>query len=206
MLRSGSYPKPESDEVWRMSCCLADIASYLKDFGAAVGLFLFCEKESKKQITNPQFADNLNRWQLIACRDGAMTIYHFYKSMQAVRRSMKVCPTIMKSADHESLRDANRIFEFYFPTFAKIRHAVGHSGEIMKDRKNFERHAFSGSYEGPGIKIEQAKNVILADNLQEDRFTITYDGQVLTYDINILTYIKLGTIAAIFFRGFASLR
>jgi hypothetical protein len=45
------------------------------------------------------------RWQFIAARDGAMTIFHFGMTMEAIRSSvLRKCCTVSSLIEHQPLR------------------------------------------------------------------------------------------------------
>jgi hypothetical protein len=60
-----------------------------------------------------------------------MTVFHFGKSLLAIRTSMKKSPTIQAEVDHNALREAAKLLERDFPNYDLARHAAGHRAEAM---------------------------------------------------------------------------
>jgi len=68
------------------------MASYVDTFAHAFGLYNFCEQESKRVFSTmiPGWASmQLSPWSLIACRDGAMTLYHFAEAMSGAEKTLE---------------------------------------------------------------------------------------------------------------------
>jgi hypothetical protein len=76
-------------------------------------------------------------WVFVAGRDGAMSIYHFAKSMEGMMAFLGQCPTVLDKVDRTKLRSARKMLRELFPDFEAVRHAVAHAGELMKDPDTF---------------------------------------------------------------------
>jgi hypothetical protein len=204
-------PQAERDDAHRFSSGLHDLSRWVGSFEAAVALFesaaalLGPVREREKAVGVGKEEGTVLEWQHIAARDGAMSIYHFGKMFEASRASIGKMPTVLAKHDKMLSRQARKLFEQHFPNFLDIRHAVAHSAELTKDQAAFDKNAFTGSYSGPGLKIEAgAKNNIVM-GLTGTTFATTHEGRILTYDITRATLDTLGRVLLTYFSAFAEL-
>ena len=54
--------------------------------------------------------DTTGAWQVMAARDGALAIYHFGNTIEAIRKNLPKCPALGGLVDHSILRDASKSF------------------------------------------------------------------------------------------------
>src|SRR5665213_2967286 len=144
-------PKDESDDIWLLNMALRDIEKYAKQFGAALHLFEYCVMQMSVMPTGR--ADAFFSWMLLACRECVMSIWHFRKEITAANNCAKKSLYVGPQLDGALLHAAHSKFDKYFPDFAASRNAVAHAGEFAKNKASYEANAFSGSYEGPAIRI-----------------------------------------------------
>lgn len=176
---------------------IRDIGRYMDDFAAAVSLFDFSETADRQlfaarpNILSPErdaWREQSRRytaWMMIAARDGAMTIFHFGKAYEGIRASLKSCSSLDNLVNHAKLTEAGRLLRKHFPRFEAIRHPVAHSAEFHRNEKVWNEHAFSGPYDDGFISIGPAvKKASVSQNLANRVFSVTFEGEVFSYEVN----------------------
>lgn len=207
-LRLCNFPEDEHGQIWTISGQLGDLSSYLKNFEAAVSLFDFCIQAIQSQRgIDPQInvhgMASLHRWQLIAGRDGAMTIYHFAKTMTAIRAGMSKCSSFRQLVNHDILRAATKLFEQLFPDFEGIRHAVAHTAELVRTAEATKMNSFTGSCAGSALNFDEADRLMLRSVLLNRQFTLTWNAKLLSYDVSRQTTELLARVLQQLYSGFA---
>jgi hypothetical protein len=134
---------------------LTALAVQERNFRTAVLLFEASHQENSELAnavssgvldfgTLDRATDTLSGWQSIAARDGAMTIYHFGCTVEAIKASLPRCPTLNAGVDHSNLRMARKLFESHFPGYKDIRHVVAHTAEFAATIDDKEIHSHKG--------------------------------------------------------------
>jgi hypothetical protein len=143
------------------------------------GIVLFDRSEASLATTDDQKEIGyLNQWKLMTLRDGAITIYNFYKEMEAIDNNLRHCPQIKRLIDIKKKREIKRLFESYFPYCVDIRHGVAHLAELYSTPEQLQTHG-RGSI-----------------NAMFDRsYHTSVRGKAISYDLTIDTHKKLETVA-----------
>jgi len=198
------FPEKEQQSAYACESCLRDIASCVRDFKYALALGDFCAFQMRIQQANPRpgLGEELFPWQLIACRDGAMTIYHFAKAMDGANTWAKTCPTMSPLIDHAHLKNAFKLLGSYFANFEAVRHAVAHSSELIKNRKWIDEHSFTGSYQSENINLVNVNKLVMRNVIEGRTFTSTFNGSIQSYEMSQATLDKLSEIATEFYLAF----
>ena len=119
-----------------------------------------------------------------------MTIYHFAKTLEAIRKSGFIdCPTFKASIDHQHLRTADKLFGQWFPDFLRIRHAVAHAAELDKDLKSRARNAV-------GI-------LTLRNTFSGSKFYNSFDGRACSYEMLPKTLSNLKRVREVASKSFS---
>lgn len=197
---------------------LAALDGRLDDFAAALSLFGDTGRRLRAMGGDPRASANhpeheafwddlaeLGRWQVVAARDGAMTIFHIAKTMQGIRRSVARHPVLRNGVDHGKLRSANKMFRRAFPSFEGIRHGIAHSAEMDRSPEHHDANAFAGPRPEGWPRAGEHDVVLRTGDLEGARFSLTWEGSVLSYEISGATMAALREIAAEFFGGFPGL-
>jgi hypothetical protein len=156
---------------------------HVSDFEAALALFDFCQAQLASVRENPNLKP-IFRWPFIAARDGAMSIYHAYTILDGIRQSLATTTELAELVDRKALKAAGNIFHSHFQSFEDVRDAVAHIGEKMGTPAKFDRHSFSGSFEGEGIKADDVKGLTLSNHLAGRRYSNSWRNKVLTYELS----------------------
>jgi hypothetical protein len=126
-------------------------------------------------------------WIEMAGREAAMTVFHFGKTLTAVRRGYKGLTSVEVSADHAALRATFKRFTHEFPDADKTRHGVAHRGEATSTGSELASHAQDG--------------VFLLGKMTARKYTITFGGRHRTLTVDgsvrrVLAEIANATTAA----------
>ena len=199
-IKTESLPEAEREHAAVIGSSLDDLDGYLNNFAAALSLFDSCDNASGE--AGPHRGTYIS-WMMIAARDGAMTIYHFGKTIDGIRQSLGLCPTLRGLVSRPSLKTAGKLFARHFPSFEKLRHGVAHAGEQSSTLRARRKHALRGDYAGSGFKIRESSGTLLGNNLQDRLFTTSHEGTVLTYEISQATLAKLIEVKDAFRAAFA---
>jgi len=134
-------------------------------------------------------------WCRMAARDAAMAVFHFAKTLDALKQSVGRSSTLSNAINHEKFRTARRRFRNDFKDFDAVRHAVAHAGEMRNNQKNRSRHAYRrGGKVGLASVVGENIAVHEAENLSGRTFTNTYEGKVVSLDISMENLRKLDDI------------
>lgn len=201
MLAANGLPEKERDSVGILSHLLGALDQHHIDFASALSLFDFCETTMDKDALKEELKIDTLGWLYVAARDGAMTIHHFGTTLQNIREGLGFCPTIKAWAETGALRISAKKFDSLFPGFPDLRHALAHSADIMKTTERFEKHAFRGNFKGIGIDGEESQ-ILLSSHLHYRKFSLSYEGQIISYNINSETAERLNTAKTEFFDAF----
>ena len=206
-----ALPEAEQAKARNIESSLYGLRRHLDQFVHALTLLNFAGSEWQRLEKEPgwdrkrdDLACTASGWMTIAARDGAMTISHFAASMEAVKRALHRCPTLMPMVEASHFRTANRLFLARFRDFKEVRHSVAHSADLTKDRQTWERHATRHAYEGPpgGINIGEGARGMVQDSLQGRLFTTTYQGRVVTYELSDESALHLREVEQEFYKPF----
>ena len=192
-------PEAEREATWVFGTTLREIAGRVNDFKAALDLFDLSKYLAANNFLNQQY----RAWQRIALRDGAMTIYHFGRSLkEGSGNGLKECPRLRSLLISEHLHRARRMFSRKFPKAERVRHGAAHSAEITESKANFDANSFSGNTDGLGL-IQGNASKLLVQNVVSDRhYVTTHQGEIVRYELSAETFGSLGEIAREFYLAF----
>lgn len=152
--------------------CLND---YVEEFSEALALFDFCQVQADAftggKLRDPEFS-RIRGWQRIAARDGAMTIFHFGKTLEGINSSRRYLPTVFASVDRQRQGEAIKFLREHFVHWERLRHAVAHAGEIWKDLPSFEETAGAG------------KRATVRNFLSGRKLTFSFQGNWVSYELS----------------------
>jgi len=160
---------------------LQALNAYVNDYAAAIGLHLHIDG-LRKQVQNVnirgtiEFTKNmhaLDLWNQMAGREACMTVFHFGKSLNAIRSTMKDTPTIRAITKHDLLREANRDLETNFPNYNDARHAAGHRAEAISSLDAVKKHAVDHGH----------MKEYLPGRIVEDTYVTTFEGRRIEVEL-----------------------
>lgn len=169
-----AYPPNEHAHIDFCYSATLALAEYLKDIDAAFQLF-----DEAKARGNQQPWD---RWQMIAGRDGAMSIYHFSQTLLSIRSGMKGCPKFSSLVDHDQIKKSRKRFAKSFPVAEHMRHAIAHSADMMLSLEKFSINLLQ-----PSEKVHFAEDIgatVVKNYAVGKKFGTTFEGKLITYEIS----------------------
>ena len=196
----------EREDAWMCLRCLHHIESRCEDFRSALKLFDFAWRivAVDQQMVKPH-TKLIQSWQLIAARDGAMSIYHFAKAMDGANTWAFRHKIIGDKVDKTLLRKSFKQLQQSFPRLAAMRHSIAHSTELIKNPDWYKDHAFTGSYDRHGIQLDNAKNFMATNVLSGNTFISTFENEIIEYEISQNSLDQLIEIRTLFFSAFSGL-
>lgn len=174
---------------------LARLDYYAKRFEATLGLFDWCQDQRgtiPPKERRGADAARFRRWQSIAGRDGAMTIFHFGKTMEGINAARRQLPEIFATIDRAQQKRAGRLFNQYFPQYIALRQAVAHAGELAVGIESYQANALPGQGWISDIFGEK------------QAFTMTFGGRLVSYELNSMTLENLNEVKREYYAAFSS--
>lgn len=122
-------------------------------------------------------------WSQIAGRDGASSIYHFRHTMNDLNGALCKDPILHPLVNKAELARAHDLFNTHFQRQESIRNAAQHLAE-MRRKPQVAKHKLVGEYEQDGISVDAGGSVYIQGMMMGDKYTFTYGGQMLSYNLN----------------------
>jgi len=171
----------------------------IKDVGATLwGMYYNVEawsaafelyKYSKAPEGRRAHGDVARKWKFIAAGECVMQVAYMSERLRWINsEKINACPLVAPHVDHGALRLARNLFNSYFPHIDKMRVPEAHTGAVDT---NFRDHAPPGGWAFSRVT-------------DEDRFEVTYEGEILHLDITDETLERLTRVTETFFRAFAA--
>ena len=179
-------PERERHATFSLVRLLHNLDEYTQQFHAALNLFDF----ALSQVLNPE-QRHVRQWLFIACRDGAMTIFHFGQTLKYVKAALGSCRTVNSLVDSQSLRLVSKKFDARFPDIESLRNAGAHASELWKNITSLTRNALAGRLNEPFITATEVEDVIIQGNLSNRQFSMTIEKQLVSYEISTETLFNL---------------
>ena len=179
-------PKYDRKDAYQCQSNLQAIEGYCQDFARALQLYHFSGAQSLMWVSSPHHGmhDMFASWKFIAARDGAMSIYHFAKSMDGANTWAFRCESTKEKIDRSALGRAFALLRTHFPRFEAMRHAIAHAGEIAKNPKWLADHSFNGSYDSNMIKLENSTGTAIKNGLMNNIYIATFNNEIQEYEIS----------------------
>lgn len=169
-----------------------NLTRFVEEFHVAVQLFELLERGGGPPSVGV-FGGVFTNFRLIAARDGALSLYHFSCSLEALQSLLIRCPTT-RNSDLKALKTAAKVFRRAFPNAAALRHAVAHAGEVFANPARMKEHIQQQDFNSPG-GFSSAGGYLSAQ-LFERRFSIGWQGKVFTVTMDISSVVTLAAIQA----------
>lgn len=194
-------PDSEKNGAYLVEANLSNLDSHVRDMQTALRLFDFTSANQagarQQPYENKQaqaFLEISSGWQMVAARDGAMTIYHFATALAGIRETVSASPTLYGLVDMLKLKAANQLLHKRFPNFGDVRNAVAHVADKMKTPSKYDEHSFSGSMNNAAIKADNISGLTISNMLMDRKYANTWNGKLLEYEISGETVASLNEI------------
>jgi hypothetical protein len=138
----------------------------------------------------------LSGWQMIAARDGAMSIFHFGTAVQLLPYSLSRCgDELVARADQNELRGAKEDFDRLFPGSKQIRDAIAHVAANSQSPSKINEHAVKGVFQDKVFASADPDNTTwLPGNLNDRQFAVTFERKAYSYHLSHQTLADLTAI------------
>ena len=163
-------------------------------FEQCVALFEFLSDHAKDApIDNHEEGFKRAWWRFVPAQQGALAIWHFRKSLDALRTSVNRHRSISSAVDTSAIKAAIEVtFRAKFPDWHELRFGVAHYSEAHFSTERGQAH----SAPGPSVF---GLEIPLADQLQataivNGRFGMTVDGKEVSYAVSQQSVEALRTI------------
>lgn len=197
-------PSEEHEIVNHITMLLSSLAGFERKVTLAVLLFEWTRSAEwqQSQITgfiHDQMIDTTSGWRVMAARDGAISIFHFGKTIQALHKNLKLAPTLDLQLNHMILKEGSQEFRTSFPGYEAIRHVIAHVAEFSSTKEQKSAHSIVGpqklQFGGVAIEIKDEGAINqFSDNLYDNSYVVTCNGKVHSYEVSAATIIKLQNI------------
>jgi hypothetical protein len=217
-------PENEHDMARHIQGQLSDLESYIQKFKAAIDLFDYCDlklneydvEHRKRKAENHTAGrewrkatrhlwENYLNWKHLATRDGAMTIFHFAKTLIAAKAIFGKAPTLKSKINLDASKKSGRLFNTYFPDFETIRHTIAHTAELKESLEKRDNSAINSGFQQGGLTIAEGTNTLVSGVIGGRTFSSSIDGKMVSYDLSNETLAKLKEVQDQFLIAFENL-
>jgi hypothetical protein len=154
---------------------------FIEEFKRSVALFELLERGGGPPSVGV-FGGDFIYYRIIAARDGALNIFHFGCSLEAVQKQLPTCPALARKTSAVGIRNAVKKFREYFPHCDNVRHAVAHTGEQAKNPRVMRQNEQKASHEGHGFSTSAGGQLVQA--IYERTYTVTLKGDFFTVQLD----------------------
>jgi len=133
----------------------------------------------------------LSKWQQMAARIGAITIYEFYQICQGIDKMVTTCPTLDALVDKTARKDASKLFNEKFPNFADTRHFAAHGVEMTRFRNDIDRNSTLDPLFIGSTKLVNNGRMSIYGCLFNIEYINTHNGKIIKYVISQETFVDL---------------
>jgi hypothetical protein len=191
-------PTDQMPQFLHIITLLAELGRYERHFLLAVYLHEY-SAQAAREITDFATLEHslwtTGGWQMMAGRDGALTIFHFARALDGLQNGLKGCPALNADVAHQSIRNARKIFESAFPGYIAIRNVIAHVADFSKKLETKTAHAVKGPFKEKWFaSADQQGLTWLGGNMNGNTYAVTYEGQAYTYDLSIQSAAKIRSI------------
>jgi hypothetical protein len=177
-INDSSFSKDDRDQIDSILLLLHSLNSHIATLTADIELFDYAESHT----------DIMMRWSPIACRDAAMTIWHFQDALDYMLRALKRCPPIKTKERERALRSVIGRAAVAFPK--KMRHVTAHATSHIGTPQARKQNALRGT------------SVILQNSRIGRKVIHSVEGRELSFEMSNATIQTLKTIRNIVFAIF----
>jgi len=201
-----TIPENEMPPFLHVMTLLGEFGLYERNFLTAVFLYDYCQ-QSAGEISDFAKLENslwtISAWQMMAARDGALTIYHFSSAIEGLKNSLRFCPTLNTKVNNRAIREAGRLFNGFFPDSKLIRDAVAHVADLSKTQESKLLNAVKGAFRKGRFSSNDAEGTTwLRGNMNERSFAVTIRGKAYTYNLNHENAARLSDVKKNIFSAF----
>jgi hypothetical protein len=178
-----------------------NLSTFVENFYHAAALFELLERGG-----NPNagvLGGEFFYYRIIAARDGALNVYHFGKTLDAIKSFAPRCPAAAFTVSMIDLDNASKQFNEAFPNIDIIRHAIAHAGELNDAPTKLKSNTTRRSRNAHGISV--GPGALFTHGLYQRSYHIGRSGKVFTLAIDQATLKKLTELTNLIRNAFSVL-
>ena len=158
-------PEAETAALSRIQRNLDDLARHARTFTAAAEMLSFARQRAEahevkfdrdNSALGQERRNLLSEWQMIAVREGAMTLFHVAAAMSEIAHALQGCPTMSASIDQARMDQAGQKFRQSFPGFKPLGGATDQPPAPPHPQPR--SISFSQAYTADHVRIHAEKN------------------------------------------------
>lgn len=179
-------PEGERDAAEALGGVLKQLEATTAEFISAIVLFNETRHLARDE-KNQDRREIVSRWPFIAARTGALCLYDFYQSTQAINQTLlHRCPSIKERVDMEEKKKGQSLLTNFFPTHGAIRTAAAHPGEINSTPDKSAANQVVASAIPHLVRNDGPEDVKIniTNSLIGDQYTCTFEGKLVGYGVN----------------------
>lgn len=182
-----TLPHAEHEEFYNLANAHGSMEYSVEMFFCALRLFDESTTRRNANLNRPppeldcEFPGMYGRWQTIAARDGAISIYRVGRALEFIVRSARALKSVSQDVDISKLKLENTRFREAFPDSVVIRDSVSHGVELASNREKRRESMCFVAVEGLGWN---SSGYNVSDRLDGRRFGCTRKGRYCTYDLS----------------------
>jgi hypothetical protein len=210
-----AFPAEEREAIQVINSNLWSLNTYIDDFRASLALFEYSLEAStaaREQRKNSPFETRASllrthfmyaKWQHIAARDAVMNIYHWGRARDGINMTLGGCPTL-RGMLGAPMGAANKLFDFHFPDYVKMRHGIAHIKETGFTPQAMERHAITEPFTLKGVIRNEstAAKVLVGGALDGRIYSCTWEGDPISCEISEATASKMEEVRNAYYQAF----
>lgn len=185
---SDRIPADQMPALLHICELLAELGLYQRHFMLAVYLFEYSTQAAFEIADFAILEDSLwttGGWQMMAARDGALTIYHFGRAAEGLQNSLSFCPALSEQIDRKQVSSAIRSFQSAFPHNIDIRNAISHVADSSSTLTQKLSHAILGPFKTKRFSSEDPNSLTwLPGNLNGTTYAVSLKGKIFTYEVD----------------------
>lgn len=148
--------------------------------------------------------DRYSTWIRAACRDGALNLSGFVKSIKYSINNFKKIPPYQSTDISKKLTFISNLLDESFPDYKGIRDASAHVAEFAQAEP--KKHSIVGPQTLTGVSIAEGASVLYLDALAGRTFTSSYMGKPVSLEMSQATLSRLEAVRLALFTIFGPLR
>jgi hypothetical protein len=184
---SRNFPAAENRAISQIWAAMHSANSHIAGFEYALSLFdsfrpIFT-RENLFDRTRDAEIHKYAMWSHIAARDGAMQIFHVWKSFAAVSHTLPRCPSLQAKVDGKGVTTVIRLFKSTFPNAEGLRYISAHLAEASLSASKHSVKSFDPQT-APVMTVGGL-------SLNERSYSASYKGTLVSYELSQETADKM---------------
>ena len=127
-------------------------------------------------------------WAIIAASAAIICLRDFQEVMTLIINHARAAPPLTGRFNLAQLNAANKRFDSEFPKISLIRNSVAHPGTDFADPKVFDKNAFTGPIERPGLINGAGGGKGRISGLDGTKYFCTIHGEIVECDVSEATF------------------